>query len=832
MRFRYSVIFSASMLSVAILAACGGGTSGSGTNDTTATPNTSSTTGSSSSSSSAGTSVYSSSVCPGITLSATNAQTLTGDSTPITQISLYGVRSYSAPVLINGLHDPSNYLAAPVLPTWQFATTDPTNGTLSSLECDVGQDVGWHNYHRTSGTSSTITHGKVIVTGGRNATASHIYTVYNGQQLVAAINDAGLAPKIIRVVGHIDLRWSSNNTVFREYTSYLDQKFGGSIGIPSNTTLVGINDANGNPARITGTTILVGAELGTTTSVMASATGDPETDFKKWIALGYDGDSYPTWTRNIIIRNLKIDTPWDVNPEDSGNAYADGITISRTQNIWIDHVTISDGDTPDSIITDSSTRHDGALDIVRGSDYVTISNSFIGDHGKTTLVGNGDSGRAWSDQNRLHVTLTGMWWYGTASRLPLIRFGQLHSFNNLIEGTSNTPTYGHKFAAGIDVRYSSSVLAENNFHLFTGLKIPELCGKIIGSTSGSEFRTSGNYFISDKYNSKDWSLAWSGPVNVDSVLIASTCTEMPTTDVSWAPPYSYTPVCAAQARRNVEASSGAGRIGMYATTGASTDTLSSTSCYDSNVYSFSSSSTSSASSASSVSSSSSAASSAASSSSASSSSASTSSGSATLALAYANESFGGSTATVSGSIVSSGTTSTLTSIGGKMEGAKDGYSLAAQDITGNFTLTASLNSIGTALAISSTQQYRVGLMMCDCANGTITSAPIYASLGLGATATSSVYYPYYASRATTGASIAKSTFSATDTQPASTLIFVLARNGLTVTLSYSTDGGSSFTAKTTTFTALPDTLKVGIFGASGVATTGSAITFSNISITQ
>jgi hypothetical protein len=469
---------------------------------------------------------------------------------------------------------------------------------------------------------------------------------------------------------------------------------------------------------------------------------------------------------------------------------------------------------------------------VRGSDYVTISNSFIGDHGKTTLVGNGDSGRAWSDQNRLHVTLTGMWWYGTASRLPLIRFGQLHSFNNLIEGTSNTPTYGHKFAAGIDVRYSSSVLAENNFHLFTGLKIPELCGKIIGSTSGSEFRTSGNYFISDKYNSKDWSLAWSGPVNVDSVLIASTCTEMPTTDVSWAPPYSYTPVCAAQARRNVEASSGAGRIGMYATTGASTDTLSSTSCYDSNVYSFSSSSTSSASSASSVSSSSSAASSAASSSSASSSSASTSSGSATLALAYANESFGGSTATVSGSIVSSGTTSTLTSIGGKMEGAKDGYSLAAQDITGNFTLTASLNSIGTALAISSTQQYRVGLMMCDCANGTITSAPIYASLGLGATATSSVYYPYYASRATTGASIAKSTFSATDTQPASTLIFVLARNGLTVTLSYSTDGGSSFTAKTTTFTALPDTLKVGIFGASGVATTGSAITFSNISITQ
>lgn len=643
MHLRYSFAFSASALVLAVLAACGGG--GGGGNDATSTSsgnsNSASTNGSSgtasstnsstaAASSASSTAVYSTSTCPSITLSATDAQTLTGSSTPIATLPQYGVRSYSAPVKINGLHDPSNYLAAPVLPAWQFATTDPTGGTLSSLECDVGQDIGWHNYHRTSGTSSTITHGKIVVTGGRNATANHIYTVYNGQQLISALNQAGLAPKIIRVVGHIDLRWSANNTVFREYTSYLDQKFGGSISLPSNTTLVGINDAKGNPARITGTTILVGAELGTTTDVMSGATGDPETDFKKWIALGNDGENYPTWTRNIIIRNLKIDTPWDVNPEDSGNAYADGMTVSRSQNIWIDHVSISDGDTPDSIITDGSTRHDGALDIVRGSDYVTVSNSFIGDHGKTTLVGNGDSGRAWSDQNRLHVTLTGMWWYGTASRLPLIRFGQLHSFNNLVEGTTNSPTYGHKFEAGIDVRYSSSVLTENNFHLFTGLKIPELCGKIIGSTSGSEFRTSGNYFISDKYNGKDWSIAWSGPVNVDSVLVAPACAEMPTTDVSWTPPYSYTKVCAAQARRNVEVKSGAGRIGLNAKDGASTDTLSDSSCYDSNIYSASASSASSANSSSSSAASSASSSGSASSSSSSSSSASSTSSTGTL----------------------------------------------------------------------------------------------------------------------------------------------------------------------------------------------------------
>lgn len=811
------------LAALGILAACGGG-SGGGGDSSSSTGNSTSASVSSSSSSSAGTAVYSSLTCPSITLNGTDAQTLTGASTPITDISLYGVRNYSTPVLINGLHDPSNYLAAPVLPTWQFATTDPNGGALTSLECDVAPDLGWHSYYRTSGTSSTITHGKLVVTGGRNATSDHIYTVYNGQQLVAAINAAGLLPKIIRVVGHIDLRWSSNNTVFKEYTSYLDQKFGGSISLPSNTTLVGINDANGNPARITGTTILIGEEL-------TNGGTDPQTDFEAWIAAGNDGDLYPTWTRNIIIRNLKIDTPWDVNPEDSGNAYADGMTISRAQNIYIDHITVSDGDTPDSIITDGSTRHDGAMDIVRGSDYVTVSNSLFGDHHKTTLVGNGDSGRAWSDKNRLHVTFTGMWWYGTGTRLPLVRFGQLHSFNNLVEGSTSTPTYGQEFEAGLDVRYSSSVLTENNFYLFTGLKAPELCGKIIDSTSGSEFTTSGNYFISDKYNSKAWSLAWTGPINVDSALVASMCPQMPSTAVSWTPPYTYTKVCAAQARRNVEVNAGAGRIGLYATTGTSTDTLSSSSCYDSNVYVASSSSSSSSSSGAASSSSSSAASSSAAS--ASSSATSITSGPVTLSPVYANDVFGGETATTSGSLDSYTSNSIdMTTISGKLESTKDGFSYASQDITGDFTMTASLSSIGTAFAVSSANQFRVGLMLCDCANGSSTSAPMYASTGLGATATSAVYYPFYASRLTGAGSVGKSLYATTDTQPTSTLVFELIRAGQVVTMGYSTDGGTTFTTKTAAFTALPSTVKVGVFGDSGVATTGSAISFTNIAITQ
>lgn len=430
---------------------------------------------------------------------------------------------------------------------------------LGSLECDVAPDVGWHSYARSIGTAATITHQKVIVTGGRNAAKENIYTVYNGQQFIAALNEAGLKPKIIRVVGHIDMRWGNNNMSFNEYISYTDQKYGGSINIPSNTTIVGINDANGVPARITGTTLLIGGELGTTTDVIAGANGDPQNDFGKWISAGKDGDLFPTWTRNIIIRNLRIDTPWDVDPEDKDNAYADGITISRAQNIWLDHLSLSDGDTPDSLGTD--TRHDAAIDIVRGSDYVTLSNTYIEKHHKTTLLGNGDSGRAWSDAGRLHTTFTGMWWSGTESRLPLVRFGQLHTFNNLVEGDTNPTDPNRKFGSGLDVRYQADVLSENNYYQFTNLKPKEVGGKVSSGKSATSYRAYNEWFINDKDdNSKAWATSYNGAIDITAALLADPALPFL---VNWTPPYTYTAKTPDAActwiRNNAGAGSGTGR---------------------------------------------------------------------------------------------------------------------------------------------------------------------------------------------------------------------------------------------------------------------------------
>lgn len=468
-----------------------------------------------------------------------DAASLTDPSAPL--LFDIGDRSYAAPATINGLHNPSNYRAAPVLPAWQFATVDPTGGVLT-FERDMAPDLGWHGQSRA---------GKVRVTGGSSAAANRIYTVFNKEQLLAALREAKNEPKIIRIVGHIDFRWRNNNTVFEEYTGFLDQKNGGSFSIPSNTTLVGINDANGRPARITGTQLLIGIEAARTPG------GDPEADFKAWVAAGKDPELYPTWTRNIILRNLQIDTPWDVNPEDSDNAYMDGLTITRGQQIWIDHVTISDGDTPDSLASD--TRHDGALDIVRGSDYVSVSNSVFTKHHKNSLVGNGDSGRAWSDAGRLHVTMTGNWWDHAYSRLPLVRFGQLHLYNNLVSGSTSTSDSDRKFGSGLDVRYQSDVISESNFYEFTGLKPKEVCGKLAGGKDAISFRSSGHRFISDK---GDDGKAMTAVIDVE----LQGCESLPVKQ-NWVPPYAYTLRPADAVRDAIRMGSGAGRLGLFAVQG-------------------------------------------------------------------------------------------------------------------------------------------------------------------------------------------------------------------------------------------------------------------------
>jgi pectate lyase len=80
----------------------------------------------------------------------------------------------------------------------------------------------------------------------------------------------------------------------------------------------------------------------------------------------------------------------------------------------------------------TNSPQDGQLDIVRASDWITVSNNFFHDHWKSSLVGNSDVLRE-VDEGHLHITYHHNYWSNIGTRGPAGRFGHQHVYNNLYE---------------------------------------------------------------------------------------------------------------------------------------------------------------------------------------------------------------------------------------------------------------------------------------------------------------------------------------------------------------------------------------------------------------
>jgi pectate lyase len=119
---------------------------------------------------------------------------------------------------------------------------------------------------------------------------------------------------------------------------------------------------------------------------------------------------------NIIFRNLNLQ-----NPEGKGTGDAVEFTESCS-DIWIDHVTFLQS-------------ADGSLDFKRGSDNITVSwckfayTSATHDHNYANLIGHTDT---WTeDRGKLRVTMHHNWYAeNVIERMPRVRYGQVHVFNN------------------------------------------------------------------------------------------------------------------------------------------------------------------------------------------------------------------------------------------------------------------------------------------------------------------------------------------------------------------------------------------------------------------
>ena len=239
---------------------------------------------------------------------------------------------------------------------------------------------------------------------------------------------------------------------------------------------------------------------------------------KTIIGLGSDakiiGDLALSFVTNVIIRNLTFTTP-------PGIGVFDGITIENgSHHVWIDHCTFYD-------------CGDGELDIVTGSDYVTVSwcksyYTFNSTHNFVNLIGNNENNDA-QDTGRLHVTFHHNWWSTLCvERMPRVRFGQVHVFNNFYDCTGNN----YCVRAGI----GSQILVEKNY--FRNINRPyEYLDEtpIGGSPSHGLIRASGDVTL-----------------NCTSVFFFN--------DTVFTPPYSYTLETPATAKAKVISGAGAGII--------------------------------------------------------------------------------------------------------------------------------------------------------------------------------------------------------------------------------------------------------------------------------
>ncbi|MEV0631414.1 RICIN domain-containing protein [Nonomuraea wenchangensis] len=138
---------------------------------------------------------------------------------------------------------------------------------------------------------------------------------------------------------------------------------------------------------------------------------------------------------NVIVRNLTF-----------RNWNDDAINVQYSTRVWIDHNSFSNG-------------YDGAVDVKRASDYVTISWNRVSSHDKTMLLGH-DDGNGSEDRGHLRVTYHHNWFDGTNQRHPRVRFGNpVHVYNNF---------YGNIGSYGVASTQEAGVLVEGNYFENTG----------------------------------------------------------------------------------------------------------------------------------------------------------------------------------------------------------------------------------------------------------------------------------------------------------------------------------------------------------------------------
>ena len=247
---------------------------------------------------------------------------------------------------------------------------------------------------------------------------------------------------------------------------------------------------------------------------------------------------------NVMIRNLHFRELWEWDDETNGafdrnswdyitvlSRIEGGEVVDRARHIWIDHC-------------DFANAYDGHVDVVLGSDLVTVSWSRFGGgyaddaaawvetqmahleaersdfdyydllrrlfsaddlkeqsrpHFKSSLVGNSASdAAAQQDRGFLNVTYHHNWYHGTQDRMPRLRYGNAHVFNIWAD---DTPLTGLNRVQrdGVKATAEGAALVENS--TFIDVTRP-LNNRLLGESRG-QVAVSGSVNL-DRESERTW----------------------------------------------------------------------------------------------------------------------------------------------------------------------------------------------------------------------------------------------------------------------------------------------------------------------------------------
>lgn len=396
------------------------------------------------------------------------------------------------------------------------------------------------------------------VTGGAKASDAHVYRVRTRGELVRALSAGASAgsrgpsgtPKVIFIEGTIDLSVDAQNRPLLE-RDYQDAAFDwGAYANQFDLQTWGkkpvegpLEDARKRSAEAQARVVVIPVSSNTS---LIGVGGN---------ALIKNGGLMLKNVENVLIRNIAFEDAYDYfpqwDPKDNANgewnSEYDNVTLYGSRRVWIDHCTFSDGARPDKINRASLGRemqfHDGLVDIVRGSDLVTVSYSHFKNHDKTMLIGNSDNRS--DDAGKLRVTLHHNWFENVKERSPRVRYGRVHVYNNLYTATAGAD-YGYGYSIGVG--FKSQLIVENNVINVAGVAQP----RPFKLWRGDRILAAGN-------------LLNGAQVDAVAMLQAQTTGSTTTTiataaDAGWTRPYQAAVDATNSVEAIVKAQAGAGRV--------------------------------------------------------------------------------------------------------------------------------------------------------------------------------------------------------------------------------------------------------------------------------